>query len=198
MVIATAVLGACAEGPQNPASPTTLRREAAPPAPGPIASAPAPEQPAAKFEQDFLIDMIDHHEIAIHMAEMCLQKAVHNELRAMCESIIATQTAEQELMQGWLQSWYGVSHTPDVKRGMMKHMERLESLSGAEFEVEFMEMMIRHHAGAIREGEKCVRKAYHRELIDLCHDIIAAQTAEIQQMEQWLCDWYSRCRGSAT
>ena len=30
----------------------------------------------------------------------------------------------------------------------------------------------------------------------MCHDIIAAQTDEIQQFEQWLCQWYDRYGGS--
>lgn len=40
--------------------------------------------------------MIDHHQMAIEMAELCLTRAIHEELRATCENIIATQSAEQE------------------------------------------------------------------------------------------------------
>jgi uncharacterized protein (DUF305 family) len=76
----------------------------------------------------------------------------------------------------------------------MNRMERLAALSGAEFEVEFLEMMIRHHAGAVREGERCVERAYHLELITLCHNIVETQLAEIVLMEDWLCDWYEICR----
>ena len=32
----------------------------------------------------------------------------HEELRELCENIIATQTAEIELMQSWLCHWYGI------------------------------------------------------------------------------------------
>lgn len=56
--------------------------------------------------------------------------------------------------------------------------------------------MTRHHRQAVREGEMCVDRAYHGELVDLCQDIITSQTAQIDQMQQWLCDWYDRCRGS--
>ncbi len=37
--------------------------------------------------------------------------------------------------------------------------------------------------------------AYHPELIGLCESIIAAQSAEVEQMEMWLCEWYDHCDG---
>src|SRR3546814_14782579 len=95
-------------------------------------------------------------------------------------------------MQSWLQEWYDMSHEPMMNPGQMRQMERLASLSGAEFEVEFMQSMIKHHRQAIREGEMCLRRGYHDELLDLCENIIAAQRDEIAKLEQWLCDWYDR------
>lgn len=160
---------------------------------GPTAAAPAPERQAARFEVDFMTGMIDHHAMAIEMSEVCLDKAVHPELHAACENIIATQSAEIEQMQTWLQSWYGVTHEPEMKPGDMKMMERMASMSAEEFEIAFMEMMIRHHRGAIREAEKCLRMAWHEELRSLCQNIIATQSAEIAQFEAWLCEWYGRC-----
>ncbi len=72
-------------------------------------------------------------------------------------------------------------------------IERLASLSGAEFEIAFMEMMIEHHEAAIREAEECLRRAYHRQLRRLCENIIETQSAEIEQMQTWLCQWYGIC-----
>lgn len=158
------------------------------------AEAPAPAQETARFEVDFLMDMIDHHAMAVEMADLCIAKAVHADLRSMCEDIKASQTQEIETMQSWLQDWYDVAHEPEMKPGDMRQMERLASLSGAEFEIEFMEMMTKHHRKAVREGERCVREAFHPELVALCEDIIATQSAEIAMMEQWLCEWYGRCK----
>lgn len=164
---------------------------------GPAAAlAPAPEPPTARFEIDFLMDMIDHHAMAVEMAEMCLDKAIHPELEEMCAGIVSSQSQEIAEMSAWLQDWYGVSHEPEMKPGDMREMERLASLSGAAFEIEFMETMIKHHSKAIREAEQCLRQAYHTDLVALCQNIIAAQTAEIALMEEWLCEWYDRCRGS--
>ncbi|HWO94744.1 MAG TPA: DUF305 domain-containing protein [Dehalococcoidia bacterium] len=159
-----------------------------------IASEPAPDRSTARYEIDFMQDMIDHHAMAVMMAEMCVEKAVHEELRRLCEDIIAAQSAEIQQMQGWLQEWYGISYAPEMTPGAMKQMEKLAALSGAEFEIAFMEMMIKHHAKAVKEGERCVERVYHEELRELCENIIATQTAEIVLMESWLCEWYGNCK----
>ena len=159
-----------------------------------LADAPAPEKSTAKFEIDFMQDMIDHHMMAIMEAEVCLEKAIHEELRTMCEGIIATQSQEMMMMQSWLQDWYGISYEPEMTPGMMQQVEKLAELDGAEFEIEFMQTMIKHHEQAIKEAEKCVDRAYHEELVGLCQNIIAVQSAEIEQMQAWLCDWYGICK----
>lgn len=89
-------------------------------------------------------------------------------------------------MQVWLDGWYGLEYEPEMKPGDMNQMEKLAVLNGAEFEIEFMEMMIKHHSKAIKEGEQCLKRAYHPDLLELCGDIIEAQTAEIDLMESWL------------
>ena len=38
----------------------------------------------------------------------------------------------------------------------------------------------------------------HEDLVSMCQDIIAAQLAEIDQMQTWLCQWYDRCGGRLT
>lgn len=141
----------------------------------------------------FMQDMLDHHMMAIMMSELCLEKAVHEELRALCADIIAAQRAEIEQMQAWLQTWYGISYEPTMKPGDERMMERMAAMSSAEFEVAYMEMMIRHHRRAVKEGEHCLHKAYHAGLVALCENIIEAQTAEIEVMQTWLCAWYGIC-----
>ncbi|MBI3964988.1 MAG: DUF305 domain-containing protein [Chloroflexi bacterium] len=130
---------------------------------------------ATPVQGDVMEDMIDHHQMAVHTATMCMEKAIHPELRDLCQQIVTTQTQEIQMMQSWLASWYGVRHEPHMNAGHMREMERLASLSGAEFEVAFMEMMIRHHAMAVKEGERCVERAYHGELRQLRQDIITSQ-----------------------
>lgn len=157
-------------------------------------SGPAPDRATAKFEIDFMKDMIDHHAMAIEMAQICVEKAVHEQLRTLCGEIITAQREEIQEMQSWLQQWYGITYSPQMKPGDMRMLERLAELSGAEFEIEFMQMIIKHHLKAIREASKCVERAFHSELRDLCENIIVTQAAEIEQMRTWLCQWHGICR----
>jgi len=199
------MLAACSGQPESLTAPSALNSAATASAPGnstpaahtervTIASAPAPSPSTSNFEIKFMTDMIDHHHMAVMMAEMCIAKAIHPELRSLCESIRTAQMAEIEEMQAWLQDWYGITYAPVMKPGDEKMMERLASLNGAEFEIAFMEMMIKHHEKAIREGQHCLDKAYHAELRELCENIIRTQSAEIAQMQTWLCQWYGECR----
>lgn len=161
---------------------------------GAQAAEPAPATETARYEVAFIEDMIDHHAMAVHMATMCEEKAVHEDLAALCAEMRAAQQQEIESMQAWLQDWYGVSHAPVMKRGHEREMAKLAALSPEQFEIAFMEMMIKHHAGAIREGSRCLERAYHDALLDLCAGIIETQAMEIQLMRSWLCEWYAICR----
>lgn len=162
------------------------------------ASGLAPKRATTRFEVRFMERMIDHHQMAIAMAQVCLDNVVHPELDSLCEQIIAAQSQEIEMMQTWLADWYGIYYESQMKPGDMQKIEKLASLKGAEFEIEFMQSMMKHHAKAIKEAEGCVEEAYHGELLGLCQGIIQSQRAEIQQMQTWLCEWYSICKENAS
>ncbi len=157
------------------------------------AEEPAPHAGIARYEIRFLQNMIDHHQMAVVTSMLCQERAVHDDLRRLCEGIEATQTAEIEQMQAWLSEWYGIEYEPEMSRRMEREMMMLAELEGEDFEIAFMEMMIEHHAGAITSGERCVMRAYHAELIELCENIVITQQMEIKIMEDWLCDWYDIC-----
>lgn len=154
------------------------------------AEAPAPNKQTAQYEVRFMENMIDHHAMAVMMAEMCTMKAVHLELISTCENIIASQSEQIEMLQTWLQDWYGITYEPKMMMGEMQgHMQ----MDPTQFEVWFMKRMISHHAAAIREAEDCLQEAYHSELKGLCQNIIVAQSQEIEMMQTWLCEWYGVC-----
>jgi uncharacterized protein (DUF305 family) len=161
---------------------------------GAHANAPAPDQAAARFEVRFMQEMIDHHTMAVHMSHMCHAKAVHQELRAMCEEIITEQQQEIDTMQQWLATWYGISnYEPRMQHGA-GHMNKLAMLNNAEFEIEFMKQMIRHHRMAVVMASQCVDRASHPQLQEACEDMITSQIDEIRTMQEWLCNWYGICR----
>ena len=164
-------------------------------APPASADSPASDPDAAAFEVEFLEMMIDHHQMAVHMSMTCLDKAVHSELRRLCERIMESQAEEISLMQEWLLDWYGIEHEPQMDDPVHhEQMMELEELSGSEFEIAFLQMMSEHHAMAVEDGRECLSSAEHRELLRLCRSIVLTQLREIRQMEMWLCRWYGDCR----
>ncbi|MGH8085570.1 MAG: DUF305 domain-containing protein [Lysobacter sp.] len=158
------------------------------------ADAPAPHPAQARYEVRFLTSMIDHHAMAAEMASTCESKpGIHDELRELCTDIRIAQRNEIDLMQGWLGDWYGVTHSPQMSRGDMRKMEKLASLTGAEYEIAFMTRMVDHHSLAIRRASGCLLRAHHDDLVDLCVNIIEAQVLEIRLMRMWLCEWHGLC-----
>lgn len=157
------------------------------------ANEPAPEQSAARYETRFLTGMIDHHAMAVMMAQLCGSRATHEELVDLCTSIVESQSSEIATMQTWLTDWYGISYEPDMGPGAERRMEKLAGLTGVDFEIAFLETMIRHHARAVQEASLCVERVWHADLVSLCSSIMETQAAEISMMETWLCDWYGIC-----
>jgi len=158
---------------------------------GALASPPVPRKNASEFEIRFMKDMMDHHRLAINEAEVCLEKAISTLLRRRCENIIANRDQQIKMMHSWLQEWYGIDYQPQRSRTSLRKLEKFE---GAVFEMKLMDVIIKHNRQVIRVTDKCMERAYHPELLNLCKNIAAAQTAQIERMQSWLCDWWLVCR----
>jgi uncharacterized protein (DUF305 family) len=62
------------------------------------------------FERAFLEDMIVHHEGAVEMTRALLDETNRPELTQFAKNIIAVQSEEIEMMEGWLEEWYDIRH----------------------------------------------------------------------------------------
>jgi uncharacterized protein (DUF305 family) len=79
----------------------------------PITLADAPiEDRSGRAELRFLEGMIDHHQMALDMANDCLAKASTESVMTICQNIINAQSAEIVSMQGWLLDWHNVEYSP--------------------------------------------------------------------------------------
>jgi uncharacterized protein (DUF305 family) len=61
------------------------------------------------FDRAFMEMMIPHHQLAVVMAQVAVQRASHDELRSMAKQMVDSQTREIEQMQAWFDAWYGGS-----------------------------------------------------------------------------------------
>lgn len=141
----------------------------------------------------FAVMMIPHHQQAIDMSELALERSGDAELRALAEQIRDAQAPEIEQMQGWLDD-AGVDASPGLEApemgmgmGMLSDDElaELEQATGSEFDRQWLEHMIAHHEGAIRMT-RMVRDSSNDEVRALADSIVESQTAEIEQMEEML------------
>lgn len=96
-----------------------------------FAGAPAEGRPG-RAEVRFMEGIIDHHQMAIDMSNVCLQKAQTEEVLALCQEIIDKQSAEISTLQGWLMDWYNISYAPMSMDSMMEQMGGMEGMEGME------------------------------------------------------------------
>ncbi|MEO6715214.1 MAG: DUF305 domain-containing protein [Mycobacteriales bacterium] len=144
----------------------------------------------------FAQDMIVHHRGAIAMAKLAGTRAGNAEVKALAGKIEAAQGPEIAAMSGWLTNW-GKEVPKDDTKGGMDHgggaspmpgmmtdqeMAALEKASGAEFDKMFLEMMTKHHEGAIMMAKGEQANGQDTSAKDLAGKIIADQTAEIATM----------------
>lgn len=82
---------------------------------------------AGRSEVRFLEGMMDHHQMAVDMANDCLKKARTEALITICRNIITAQTAEIKTMHGWLLDWYQIGYNPMPMSTMMEMMQGYNS-----------------------------------------------------------------------
>jgi len=146
------------------------------------------------IDQHFIMQMIPHHEGAIEMAKIALQKSARPEVKTLANAIIEAQTKEIDDMTTWYQAWF--DSAPPHMSGMM-HMDgmsgdtsRLAAASAAEFDREFLSQMIPHHEMAIMMAQMLKATTGRAEMKQLGENIISSQSAEITTMRGWLQEWY--------
>ena len=174
----------------------------APITPGPAASATTATNGtmAAMFNDadvEFAQGMIVHHQQAIEMAELALDQGVgaSPEVSDLAARIQAAQGPEIEMMTGWIIAWgqpvtmeTSGGHEMSSMGGMMtaQEMDELATMSGRQFDAMWMEMMVRHHQGAIAQAQTVKTTGSNPEVLTSADQIIAAQTQEISEMESLL------------
>lgn len=159
---------------------------------------------AQNTDAHFIEQMIPHHEDAILMARLAETKAVRPEVKNLADSIIKSQTVENNQMRDWYKQWFGrdlpaadeVINTHSMMPGNGMHMgmmgdssdlERLENAS--DFDREFVTLMIPHHQMAVMMTSMLKVGTQRLEMKKLADDIIKAQSAEITHMRSWLKEW---------
>lgn len=148
----------------------------------------------------FMQDMIPHHHQATLMADLVKDRTNNPMLVDLAERINGSQADEIAFMQEWLAGRGEDVPDPSDHNAMRMHhdmagmatpaqMASLEDAEGTDFDRLFLELMIRHHDGAITMVEDLMAQdgsAYDPVLFEFTNDITNDQAVEIERMNTLL------------
>ncbi|WP_347125429.1 DUF305 domain-containing protein [Microbacterium sp. SY138] len=158
----------------------------------------------------FARDMQVHHAQAVEMAMISYRDTTDDELRVLAYDIATAQAGQRGEMFGWLVSWgrpqageplmtwmgdadtgqhhgsSGSETTADREAAMgMATSEEIAQLQQARGDAQdclFLDLMIRHHRGAIEMSDAVVELGADPRLLDTAKQISQNQSAEIAAM----------------
>ena len=144
----------------------------------------------------FMQSMIAHHAQALEMTAMTATRSQRDDIKLLARRITESQASETQLMEGWLRRRdkptvdSSHSHHADMP-GMLTlaELETLRQAKNAEFDRLFLELMIRHHEGALTMVARLNAipgAGEEPELWQLVSHIDADQRAEIARMQRML------------
>ena len=143
------------------------------------------------YDAAFIDSMILHHQGALEMANQALKESQRPELITLAQAIIAAQNAEIAQMQGRRAQWYpGLPVSTGVGRDM--GTMAIAADPSKPFDLRFIEAMIPHHESAVTMAQAAQQQATKPEIKQLAQAIIAAQQAEIAQMQRWKQTWFTQ------
>jgi uncharacterized protein (DUF305 family) len=130
--------------------------------------------------------MIPHHEQAISMSETALKKSRNQAILKFSNQIKSLQGTEKSQLTYWLKatdSSMTMDHDMQMS-GMLtaKELASLKRLTGTQFDRTFLQLMIKHHQGAL-EMLDLISDSKNAEAKALAKAIKSAQSKEITSMK---------------
>jgi uncharacterized protein (DUF305 family) len=171
------------------------------------------EVPAAdSVDAGFSRDMATHHLQGVEMANLALERSEDPAVRGLAFDISATQTNQVGRMQGWLVLWgvpltggevmawmadegdahsghgSGMAMTGAVMPGMAtdEELAELGTLTGTDFDVQFLRLMIRHHQGGKGMADDAAEHGDVAAVRSLAASISTSQAVETSVMTTML------------
>jgi uncharacterized protein (DUF305 family) len=158
----------------------------------------------SSVDAGFARDMSIHHTQAITMATYENDYSTDPALKLLAFDIETEQQFQLGQMQGWLDSWglprgttrtqmswmdgHGELASDGLMPGMATAAEinQLETLRGTALDIDFLQLMIRHHQGGVGMEQYAAQHAESSYVRQLASNMVATQSSEIVAMEQSL------------
>jgi uncharacterized protein (DUF305 family) len=140
-------------------------------------------------EQEFLLQMVPHHQAAIEMAKYEISRGQNFEMIQLAKSIFAEQQTELSLMNIWLKE--GLSRNSPTHAdfhnaldrsmiAMMKGMPQKEKLNDTD--MAFASVMLPHHQAAVDMAKAVLQYGQNQQVLKFASQLISNEQIEIQQM----------------
>ncbi|WP_433429994.1 DUF305 domain-containing protein [Nonomuraea sp. CA-141351] len=198
--MATLALAACSEQPAGPSPVGTEAPVIVPGSPGAPGRTATPgervgQTPAATVASDvrFAEAMIPHHRQALEMTSLVNDRTTTASIRSFARQITAAQTPEIKAMTGWLAE-LGRSapaaheHARAAAYGMAteEELNALRAAKGTVFDRMFLQLMTRHHEGAVKMAGEELASGRDRRMRLMAKDVYSGQSIEIARMRKVL------------
>jgi len=167
---------------------------------GASVSAPAPQSAHNQADITFAQQMIPHHQQALEMASVVRSQTGNQRILDLADEIRRAQDPEIQTMTEWLRTWgapvpssaMGHDGMPDTDHDAMagsmsaEDMAKLGEVKDAEFDRLWLELMIRHHQGAVDMAKTELAQGSDVGAKQLAQRIVDAQQSEITTMNALL------------
>jgi len=137
-----------------------------------------------RSDQDFLHNMIPHHEEAVTSSQYVLSRTTDPELRQFTQVVIDGQSQEIAQMRQWHQDWLGSEYASNSNYVAM--MGDMSQDSGTELDRAYIEGMIEHHQGAIQMAKDILPITTRDEVKTMANSIVQVQEKEVEMLKGWL------------
>lgn len=142
----------------------------------------------------FAKGMLPHHEGAVDMAEIQLKYGKDDTMRKLAEDVIAAQEAEIKQMEDWLEANPDTEEQPNTNEMRQAydasmqsmHDDMMQGILSEDADMAFAKGMLPHHEGAVAMAEVQLKYGKNEEMRKLAQEIIDAQKAEIDLMQNWI------------
>lgn len=132
---------------------------------------------------------IEHHRMAIHMAEAVVARGENAAVRTLAEQIVAAQSSEIATLEA-VEDELSATEDPLPPAPMDPHgeaeMDMMADLSGAELDRMFLVDMIQHHASGIAPAHRALAHLTREDTRTIAAAIVDTQAREIGQMRMLL------------
>lgn len=138
-------------------------------------------------DQEFLQKMSDHHEGLILLAHETLEHKGPLAVKDEAKKLDSEQDDELDRMKTALKGEFNVaSYSPTALPEHQAMADSLGKLSGASYDRQFREDVIKHHQEAVAMIDSYMPRMTHADIKTMAERMRANQTKEIEQFKQQL------------